>query len=558
MKTTGRAAERPSGMQHKENGMKKNAAVYAAILCVWAGCIALLGWALYELIAGLGDYDPVRKAFIIALLSLNTLILAALWLGSIKDLVFSVAYAILHKKLEKRYEKFLQSAPETEDEPRFLLLYCTCNDFNGRALSACKRQDYGNFKTVILDDSSDPAFIKEIDRYVLRHSNVEVIRRQNRKGYKAGNLNNYLRGRTDYDYFVVLDSDEVIPRDYIASVLKYFAAAKNCGAVQARHTASEGENAFQRLMGLSVGSNGTTVQTIKNFYGANALIGHGMTISRQCYEDTGGFPLVVAEDISFAVEIKNAGYEIIYAPDIACTEEFPVSYVSLKKRQGKWTQGNLEYMKKYGKDINRSKMSWFEKLDIKLSHYSLPVVPVLSLMLATCTCALGFLGYPVIGYSLAVYAIMILFLCSPMIPDLFVYRKSRNALLLIPYFLVNVATYASLAPMMICTVAAGLFGKKAVFAVTPKTSEKFTLKDILRSSWDSLLFAAVVGVTAWLACGSILPVAFIVAGCAAAPFVIALSNVPVKGGGAHAEYRSTHSHPLSPERVRLRPGCNFV
>ena len=100
-------------------------------------------------------------------------------------------------------------------------------------------------------------------------------------------MNHYLAGRTDYDYFVVLDSDEVIPPDYIRQVLKYFAYDKNCGAVQAKHKAKKGENVFQRLMGLCVGSNGETVQVIKNFYGANALIGHGMTISRECYEKTG-------------------------------------------------------------------------------------------------------------------------------------------------------------------------------------------------------------------------------------------------------------------------------
>lgn len=43
--------------------------------------------------------------------------------------------------------------------------------------------------------------------------------------------------------------------------------------------------------------------------------------------------------------------------DILCYEEFPVNYVSLKKRQCKWTQGNLEYMKKYNKDIGKSKMA---------------------------------------------------------------------------------------------------------------------------------------------------------------------------------------------------------
>ena len=412
--------------------------------------------------------------------------------------------------------------------PRVLLLYCTCNDFNEQALSRCRRQNYGNCKTVILDDSTDPAYKRAAAKYALHHSNVEVVRRQDRSGYKAGNLNNYLRGRSDYDYFVVLDSDEVIPPDFISKALRYFAADENCGAVQARHVASEGKNMFQRLLGRSVAGNGRTVQVIKNFYGANALLGHGMMISRRCYQRAGGFPHVVAEDISFAVEIRNAGLSILYAPDIECSEEFPSSYLALKKRQCKWTQGNLEYMKRYSGQIFSAKMAWFEKADIILSHYSLPVVPVLSFLLTVCTVALGFLGYPVIGYALAVYAVMLLFLCSPMLPDLFLCRGKTNFLLLVPYFIVNVATYASLAPMMLRTVALGLSGKKAVFLITPKGEGRTTVKQALAGTWGSVAFALVVGGMALWACGSILPVIFIFAGCLAAPFLALLSDWELK------------------------------
>lgn len=512
--------------------MKKKPTLYIIVFAVWAGCAALLAVCLAQLLPAVAG-EPWRRGLIIALLSLNTAILAALWLGSIKDLVFSLAYALRRKALKRALQRQAAEgeralAGAAEPLPRVLLLYCTCNDFNEQALSRCRRQKYGNFKTVILDDSTDPACKRAAAKYALHHSNVEVVRRQDRSGYKAGNLNNYLRGRSDYDYFVVLDSDEVIPPDFISKALRYFAADENCGAVQARHVASEGKNMFQRLLGRSVAGNGRTVQVIKNFYGANALLGHGMMISRRCYQRAGGFPHVVAEDISFAVEIRNAGLSILYAPDIECSEEFPSSYLALKKRQCKWTQGNLEYMKRYSGQIFSAKMAWFEKADIILSHYSLPVVPVLSFLLTVCTVALGFLGYPVIGYALAVYAVMLLFLCSPMLPDLFLCRGKTNFLLLVPYFIVNVATYASLAPMMLRTVALGLLGKKAVFLITPKGEGRTTVKQALAGTWGSVAFALVVGGMALWACGSILPVIFIFAGCLAAPFLALLSDWKLK------------------------------
>ena len=115
---------------------------------------------------------------------------------------------------------------------------------------------------------------------------------------------------------------------------------------------------------------------------------------------------------------------------------------------------------------------------------------------------------------------------------MFVYHRTKNVFLLIPYFILNVATYASLAPMMIKTVFLGLCGKKAVFLVTPKQTEKFTASEAIRYSIDSILFGIAIGALCLIACGSVLPVIFIVAGCLSAPFIILLSNIPVSKDAA--------------------------
>lgn len=90
----------------------------------------------------MGEYSDLKRGFIIALLAINTVVLAVLWFGSIKDLVFSVSYALLHKKLDKSYAEIEEIRIDAENAPRVLLLYCTCNDFNAKALTACRKQDY--------------------------------------------------------------------------------------------------------------------------------------------------------------------------------------------------------------------------------------------------------------------------------------------------------------------------------------------------------------------------------------------------------------------------------
>ena len=176
--------------------MKKKGTVYAVIIAVWLCCTGLLVWSLYNIAVSTEGYPAGRRVFIIIMLSVNTVVLALLWLGSLKDFIFSATYAVMHKKFDKIYAGIGRYDPALHGAPRFLLLYCTCNDFNAEALSACMKQKYKNFRTLILDDSSDEEYRVRIDRFAAERG-IEVIRRADKKGFKAGNLNNCLSGRTD-------------------------------------------------------------------------------------------------------------------------------------------------------------------------------------------------------------------------------------------------------------------------------------------------------------------------------------------------------------------------
>lgn len=509
--------------------MKKKPTVYFIILGVWSVCALLLlgacGVIVYRFISG--STVSAKTVAVGVFLMLNAVMLAYMWLGSVKDFMFSFLFLCRKKRIMKRYEKVKNYALDLSNPPKVLLLYCTCNDFNEQALKVSMAQDYPNFETVILDDSTKTDYLRKIDEFTAQ-TGATLIRRKDRKGFKAGNLNNFLQGKKDYDYFVVLDSDERIPSDYIKEVLKYYACFDKVGVVQASHKATDGNNLFQNLMGLSVKSNGKICQVMKNFYGSNALIGHGMTISRACLEKTGGFPEVVAEDISFAIEVKNSGYNVVYAPNIVCEEEFPLDYLCLKKRQAKWVQGNVEFMKKYDSDIKNSKMSWYEKLDIKLSHYNLPIIPILSFLIVVNTVLIGALGFDIGGYSLGLIALMVVFLVSPLIPDFFVHKRQVPLIKLLAYAGLNFIVYASLVPMMIWTVTLAVFGKKAKFIVTPKEERKLTVKDALLGCYDSLVFAVIVGVLTYATYFSIMPSLLIVGCCALAPIAVLIANIAVK------------------------------
>ena len=152
---------------------------------------------------------------------------------------------------------------------------------------------------------------------------------------------------------------------------------------------------------------------------------------------------------------------------------------------------------------------------------------MLSLVLIVNTIIMGILGFDIGRYSLTIVGLMLVFLISPLIPDLFVHGKTKNLLKLCAYAFLNFIVYASLVPMMIGTVVMALFGKKAKFIVTPKEESRITLKDALLGSYDSILFALVVGSLTYANYFSLAPTMLMILCCTLTPLAILVANIPV-------------------------------
>lgn len=448
------------------------------------------------------------------------------WLNGVKDFIYVIWYYSCRKKLAKEYEGVIKQDVFGEID-RILMVYCTCNDFDGTPLLKCLKQNYGNYRAVILDDSDKQEYKKEIDEFAKKH-NIEVVRRDNRKGFKAGNINNYLMKKEvseSYDYVVILDSDEILPSDFIRSALKYFYKYENMGIVQANHVSSRNVNLFMRLFHIGVNSHWPTYQSMKHKYGFSTMLGHGAMIKKECYEAAGGFPELVAEDLCLSIEARNIGYVVAFAPEIICKEEYPVDYFAFKKRHSKWTQGNLEFIKKYSVKILKSKMAWFEKWDIVLFTYNLPLTAVFAFYIF-----LNLILLPLIKVDLSsVYELWmtvptVIFFLSPMLNDFISWAFRLNPVRSIAYFTGVVVLYGSMLTTSLISAVLGMFGKKAKFIVTPKRSGKTCLSQALKAQVFELLFSSVLLAVSLLFVKSVFPVLLIIVTGYCSLFLTFLSN----------------------------------
>lgn len=123
--------------------------------------------------------------------------------------LYVMAYALLLPSIKIIYGlllyPFLCFTPSAspaivvKDNPHpVVLLYPTYDDFNAEALLISMAQSLPFSRVYILDDSKTEEYKTFIDLFALNHPTVEVVRRRTVGGFKAGNMNAFLRQREDY------------------------------------------------------------------------------------------------------------------------------------------------------------------------------------------------------------------------------------------------------------------------------------------------------------------------------------------------------------------------
>jgi cellulose synthase/poly-beta-1,6-N-acetylglucosamine synthase-like glycosyltransferase len=349
--------------------------MYVAVLLFYITCATTLAprvLALLEVSRGIGNV-----LIVLFLLHLNVF-----WLFGSYYLMLGV-FTVIDLAMGRRP---LGSAA---DGPPVALLYVTMNDFQEEAALSCILQTYPKTRLFVLDDSVDSACRTRIDAFASQHlGDVTIVRRSGRQGYKAGSINfalrNHVRG---FPYFIVVDADSVLPPSFTGDLVPYFDLADDIGWVQASHAPHpEQKTAFARDLGLSILPLWEVYYGPRNRFGNVIFLGHGGIIRYDVWEQVGGFPEIVSEDLAFSTRGAQHGYRGYFAHHVVSYEDFPGGYRQLRRQQAKYVKGACEYLHREANAYLRSRcVEWFEKMDVLMSCGTLfmPAV-VLSFMLVFC------------------------------------------------------------------------------------------------------------------------------------------------------------------------------
>ncbi|MBL7775931.1 MAG: glycosyltransferase, partial [Saprospiraceae bacterium] len=423
-----------------------------------------------------------------------------------------VGFALVYKLLAKK------SIPPTvaavTEMPPVAILYTTCNDFVAASMLSCVQQDYPNYTVYILDDSSRQEFKDQIDGFAARFPGlVQVVRRPDRKAFKAGNMNYGLANFAHEPYFAIADADEILPSDFLAKTVAVLENDPTCGFVQANHRANpESTSALSRSLGVGIDIHWKWYQPLRNDYGFVMFLGHGALLRREVWQKIGGFPDIVSEDLGFAIHARELGYRGRFLEDVVCYEDFPDTVRAFRIRHMKWTRGTSEFLsKKAGWLLRAKNISWTEKLDIFFPTLNLPLTLVYFLFMVNANLALPyFFGFaqevtfvlggteyrlPMIAldtrfqviYGWDFYLITLLTFFAPVLS--FVVALAGQPLKLFRFLSHSTALYAALTPLSSIGVLAYMISGKAIFLVTgdQHQAEHQGAAPAVRRSWRQKL-----------------------------------------------------------------------
>jgi len=422
--------------------------MYGWILSLWMGSLLVFG---PEALGIAGSMNGVLAGSVVGFLLVS---IAVFWLYGIYNIVVQVFGYLPRSRPEKL------SLEEARGMDAAVLLP-TFNDFSWETAEDCVDQVH-DATLYILDDSTEQEYRERVDEFAESFDGVEVIRRDNREGFKAGALNHAIQ-IIEADYFAIVDSDERVSPGFLRQALRYF-SSPGVGFVQANHDTNRQSSRFAQLLGKGIDIHWDRYMPQRNTYGFVMFLGHGAVIRKEAWKMAGGFPEIVSEDLAFATRIREHGYKGVFAEDVVCGEDFPEDYYAMWKRHLKWSAGTTEYIVKELPRFLCSRATVTEKLDVAFPVLNLPLSTLFLAYILAVTAVFG-LGLE-LDFSPGFYGMTVATLASPVLSFLVDMRDKPRQL--VKFLAVSTAVYCSLAPTAVKKIVEILRGGDAFFHTTPK------------------------------------------------------------------------------------------
>ncbi len=232
------------------------------------------------------------------------------------------------------------------------------------------RVDYprDRYKIVVADDSTDEESRSEIESFCREHSDMVKYRhRENRRGFKAGALNDLLRRTArDIELIAVVDADYLVDPPFLKETVGYFEENPDLGFLQTPQAFTN--VTYSKFTEEAFWANRFFYDAIlpaRNEVNSIIFCGTMGIMRRRALEEAGGWGEdVLTEDAETSIRIMNCGWDSLYVPKVFGRGLLPQSYSGFKSQQYRWAFGGVQILRKHGVLALVSKLSPRQRWDI--------------------------------------------------------------------------------------------------------------------------------------------------------------------------------------------------
>jgi cellulose synthase (UDP-forming) len=193
-----------------------------------------------------------------------------------------------------------------------------------------------NANVWLLDDGHRADLAKLAGRY-----GSGYLRRRDRSGAKAGNLNHAL-ARTGAPYVAVLDSDHVPRKGFLARTLGHLEDARVAFVQTPQYYANAPSGPIPAAAAAQQALFFGPIARGKDGLGTMFCCGTNVVFRREALEQTGGFPeRSLTEDFELSVHLHQRGWKSVYVSEVAACGLGPEDMTSYVSQQRRWARGCL-------------------------------------------------------------------------------------------------------------------------------------------------------------------------------------------------------------------------
>ena len=174
------------------------------------------------------------------------------------------------------------------------------------------KQTYLQFEVLVIEDGS----VQDAKQIVASYANQLDVKYYFKPNEGQGFARNFGFERAQGDYFIIFDSDCLIPPDYL-EIVKNYLFEHQLDAYGGPDAAHETFTPVQKAISYAMTSPFTTggIRGNKKHIGQFHPRSFNMGVSREVYEKVGGFILTrLGEDIEYSIRIHENGFKIGLIP----------------------------------------------------------------------------------------------------------------------------------------------------------------------------------------------------------------------------------------------------